>query len=115
MRHVDHEERADFVRHLAETRPIDVTRIGRGSRYDQLRLVPARHFFHLLIVDQMTVGLDAVGYDLEPLARLIGRRAVGEMAALVQRHAQKSVARFEQRHEYGLVSLRAGVRLDVGE
>ena len=52
----------------------------------------ARHLFHLLVVDQVRVGLHAVGHDLEPLARLVGGRAVREMAALVERHAHEGVA-----------------------
>ena len=115
VRHVDHEEGADLVGDLAEAREVDVARIGRGAGDDQLRLVAARHLFHLLVVDQVAVGLHAVGHDLEPLARLVGRRAVREMAALVERHAHEGVARLQQRHEHGLVGLRAGVRLDVGE
>ena len=41
-------------------------------------------------------------------------RAVGEVAALVERHAQHGVAGLEQREIGGGVGLRAGVRLDVG-
>ncbi len=37
------------------------------------------------------------------------------MSALVERHAEERVAGLEQRHEHGLVGLRAGVRLHVGE
>ena len=37
------------------------------------------------------------------------------MAALIERHAEELVARLQQRHEHGLVGLRARVRLHVGE
>src|SRR5580704_2903735 len=115
VRHIDHEEGANLVGHLAEARPVDVTRVGRSAGHDQPGLLLARHRFHLLVVDQVAVGLDAVRHDLEPLARLVGRRAVCEMAALVECHAHEFVAGLQQRHEYRLVGLRAGVRLHVGE
>ena len=115
VRHVDHEEGTDLVGDLAEARPVDVARVGRRAGHDQLGLLLACQGFHLLVVDQVGVGLDAVGYDLEPLARLVGGRAVREVAALIERHAHELVAGLQQRHEHRLVGLRAGMRLDVGE
>ena len=61
VRHVDHEEGADLVGHLAEAREVDLARIGRGAGDDQLRPVAARDLLHLLVVDQVGVGFHAVG------------------------------------------------------
>ena len=46
---------------------------------------------------------------------MFGGRAVREVAAGVEAHAEDRVARLQQRQEHGLVRLRAGMRLDVGE
>ena len=40
---------------------------------------------------------------------------MGQMAAGRQGHAHEGVAGLQQRQEHGLVGLRAGMRLDVGE
>ena len=57
----------------------------------------------------------AVAHDLEPLARHVDRRAVGEMAAGGEIEPHEGVAGLHQRHEHGLVGLAAGVRLHIGE
>jgi hypothetical protein len=66
-------------------------------------------------VDQVVVGPHAVLDGVEPLARLVGRRAVGQVAAGGEAHAHDRVARLEQRQMTRLVGLRRRVRLDVGE
>jgi hypothetical protein len=40
--------------------------------------------------------------------------AVGQVAAMGERHAHDAVARLQQRQEHRLVRLSAGMRLDVG-
>jgi glycine hydroxymethyltransferase len=63
----------------------------------------------------LVLRTDAVMKCLEPLAREIRRRAVGEMAAGGEREAEDRIARLRQRQEYGLIGLAAGIRLDVGK
>ena len=75
----------------------------------------ARQPFQLLIVQQPVVAPDAVLHGAEPLARQIGRRAVGQVAAGGEAHAQDRVARLQQGEERRLVRLRARMRLHVGE
>ena len=69
----------------------------------------------LVEVDPLVLLAHAVADRLEPLARDVGRRAVGEMAAGRERHAQDGVARPQQREEHREVGGRPAVRLDVGE
>ena len=69
----------------------------------------------LVHVDAMVVAAHAVGHHLEPLARHVDRRAVGEMAAGREVEAHEGVAGLHQRHEHFGVGRSAGVRLHVGE
>ena len=55
----------------------------------------------------------AVGMNLEPLAAEVDRRAVGQVAAMGEVHAQDAVADVEHGDVRGHVRLRPGVRLDV--
>ena len=64
---------------------------------------------------QLVVAAHAVGDDLEPLARHVDRRAVGQVAAGGEVEAHEGVAGLQQRQEHRLVRLAAGVRLHVGE
>ena len=115
MRHVDHEIRADLVGHPADAGEVDEARIGRTAGDDQLRLLRPRQAFQLVVVQQPVVASHAVLHGAEPLAGQVGRRAVGQVAAGRQAHAQDRVARLQQRQEHRLVGLRAGMRLHIGE
>ncbi len=103
----------DFVRDLAERRVVHRTRIRARARDDQLRLVFAREPRHLVVVDQFGVLADAVGDARVELAAETDLRAVRQVAAVRERHAEHGVARLQHRHEDGHVRLRARVRLDV--
>ena len=96
-----------------KTLEIDAQRVGGGAGDDQLRLVLARLGFHGVIID-LFLGIEAVGDDVEPLARHVQRHAVGQVAALGQAHAHDRVTRLQQAEEHRLVGLRAGVGLHVG-
>ncbi len=112
--HVHHEPRAHLVGDGPEAGEIDDARIGRTASDDQLRLAFEREPLDLVIIDLVGVGLDHVGHHLEPLARLVDRGAVGEMAAGGEVEAHVGVAGLEQREEHRLIGLRARVRLHVG-
>ena len=112
MRHVDHESGARVAGNLREAREIDPQAVGRGASDDDARLVLMREPFHLVVVDLLGL-VQAVRLDVEPLARDVDRRSVGQMSAHRQRHAQNGVARLGHAHEHRLVGLRAGMRLHV--
>ena len=55
------------------------------------------------------VAAHAIGHRLEPFARHVDRRAVGQMAAGGQVEAHEGVAGLQQREEHRLVGLAAGI------
>ena len=77
-------------------------------------LVLVREALDLVVVDRLGLRVQAVRHEVEPLAREVDRRAVGEVAAVGEAHAEDRVAGVEHRVVDGHVGLRAGVRLDVG-
>ena len=115
MRHVHHEIRADLVGHTADAGKVDEARIGGTAGDDQLWLLRARQPLQLLIVQQSVIAPNAVLHGAEPFAGQVGRRAMGQVAAGGEAHAEDRVARFQQGKEYRLVRLRAGMRLHIGE
>ena len=115
MRHVDQEIGADLVGDLAEARELDEAAVGRAAGDDELRPVLAGKLRHLVDVDAPVLLAHAVLHRLEPFARQVRRRAVRQMAAGVEAHAQNRVAGLGERQEHRLVRLAAGVRLHVGE
>ena len=92
-----------------------IARNGRAAGDDQLGLVLGRKLGDLVVVDPQVLLAHAVLDRVEPLARLVGRRAVGQVAAGVEAHAQDGVAGLDQRLEHALVGLAARIRLHVGE
>ena len=93
-----------------------IARIGRAAGDDQLAAgarAPAPRT--CVEVDPLVLAAHAVADRLEPLAREVRRRAVGQMAAGGERHAEDGVAGLQQRQEHRLVGRCAAVRLHVGE
>ncbi len=91
--HVDHQIGSDPVGDGAEAGEVDGARIGRAAGDDQPGPVLVGQGLDRVIVDQVGVGRDAIGHGLEPAAGHGGRRAMGQVAAMSQAHAQDHVAR----------------------
>ena len=68
VRHVDHQQRADAVGDRAKALPVDHARIRRRAGDDQLGLVLVREPLGRVVVDELGLGIEAVGDDVEPLA-----------------------------------------------
>ena len=113
VRHVDHEQRAHLVGDVAEALPVGAQRVGGGAGHDHARVELAREVAHLVVVDLLGLA-QAVGHGVVELAGEVHRRAVREVAAVRERHAEDRVAGLEHGHVDGLVRLRARVRLHVG-
>src|SRR5690606_37832166 len=114
VRHVDPEDRADFIGDLAHARPVFETRIRRETTNDHFRFGFERDALHFVVVDHTGFGVETVRHDFVVFAREVGRVAVGEVAALRQVHAHHGVAGADQREEDGGVGLCARMRLYVG-
>ncbi|ENN85865.1 hypothetical protein RHSP_17832 [Rhizobium freirei PRF 81] len=113
--HVDHQIGADAVGDLAEALPVPDTGIGRATGDDQLRLGFFGLALNLIHVEQVVAFAHAVGHDVEPLAGHVDRRTMRQVTARIQVETHESIARLQEREEDGLVHLRTGVRLNVGE
>ena len=115
MRHVDEQVGADLVADFAEALEVDDARIGRAAGDDELRLVLARKLCDLVHVDALVLAPHAVRHRLEPFARHVDRRAVGEMAAGGEIEPHEGVAGLQEREEHFRVGGGAGMRLHIGE
>jgi hypothetical protein len=91
--HVHHQERVHAWAILPNRSKSSVRGIGAGAGHDQLGLDLGRLLLEGVVVDLLGLRVDAVGVDLVPLAAEVDRRAVGEVAAVGQVHAENPVAR----------------------
>ena len=114
VRDVGHQQRAALVgdvRASASSR----WRASRPKRRSTMSfgLCSQREFLGCVVVD-LLLRVQAVGDDAVELAARVDRRAVREVAAVRERHAEDRVAGLEDRDVHRLVRLRARVRLHVG-
>ena len=113
VRHVHEEDRAHLVGDGAHACPVDDLRIRAETADQHLRLVFHCKALDFVVIDQALL-VHAVLHRVEQLAGNVDLGAVGQVAAVGQRHAQDGVARLQQGQEHGLVGLRARMRLHVG-
>ena len=114
VRHVDHQQRAHLVGDLAKAREVELARVRRPARQQQLGPVLAREAGHLVHVDDRVGLAHVVGDRLIQPSRHVRLAAVREVAAVIQRQAEEAVPRLKQRVIHRRVGLRPGVRLHVG-
>ena len=109
------EKGAGRLAYGAEAGEVPMPRISRAAGHDELRLVFARQRLDLVHVDPVRGSIDAIGDHLEPAARHVDRRPMGEMPAGGEIEAHERIAGLHQGHEHALVGLAAGIGLDIGE
>ena len=114
VRGVDEQQRADVVGDRSERVEVDDAGVRGRAGDDQLRTGLLRERADHVVVEGLRLVVDAVRDELVHPAAEVDRRAVGEVAALVEPHPHHPVARLQHRHERGLVGVRARVRLHVG-
>ena len=93
---------------------VDDPGVGGGAGHDGLGPVLPGQVADLVVVEALVALADPVGHEVVEPAAEVHRRAVGEVAALVEAHAEDGVARLEQGQVGGHVGVGAGVGLDVG-
>ena len=114
MGHVHEHIGPDLVAYLAYLSPVDDAGIGGGAGDYHLRAQLLGHAEHLVIVDELRLGVHAVAVDVEVFAGYGGPGAVGEVAAAGEVHTHEHVPGLRQGEIDGNVRLGAGVRLHVG-
>ena len=65
----------------------------------------AGHAGHFVHVDNLRIAGDAVGHRIEPFARHVNWRSVGQMPASREIKPHKRIARLKQREENRLIHL----------
>ena len=108
--HIDHEVSAHLVGDFAHALEIDDARVSGSAAYDELGLVLLGEALHLVVVDKLGFGVNAVGDDVVVLAREVYRGTMGKMAAVVERKAQNGVAQVDK----GLISSKVGIGAGMG-
>ena len=111
---VEDEQGADLVADVAEGLGVDDAGVGGGAGDDHLGPLGLGQVADLVVVEALVALGHAVGDEPVELPADVDRRAVGEVAALVEAHAQDRVARLEQGQVDGQVGVGAGVGLHVG-
>ena len=113
MRDVSHQNGAYRVRDVRKAFEVNVKRIGRSTRDDELGLMFLGQALDFIVVDCFGVIAHAVAHDIEITAGKIEVHAVREMAAVGKAHPHHRVARIQKAEQNGFVGLRTGVRLDI--
>lgn len=113
MRDICQQGSAHRVGNGAEALPVGHPRIGGVSGDDDLGLMLYGQRFHRIVIDALGLRVDVVVYDLVELARTVDRRAVRQVTAVQQVHAQDDIARVEQRGIHGIIGRGPRQRLDV--
>ena len=114
VRGVEQEQRADLVGDGLERRRVEPARVAGGAGDDQLRPVLQREVAHLVHVDALVAGGHLVGDEVVQLAAGVDRRAVGEVAAVVEAETEHRVAGLQDGLVRAHVGVGAAVRLHVG-
>ena len=81
------------MRNFGHDLEINLARIGRRARDQQLRLVLLDEILHHIIINTAGGGIDAVADAVVDLAREVDLCTVRQMAAVCQIHAHECVAR----------------------
>ena len=91
VRHVDHQHRANLVSDLAHLGEVHAARVGGVAGDDDERLELARLRGEGVVVEQLGLGVGAVGTLVEHLARHVGPEAVRQVAACIEGHAEQAL------------------------
>ena len=115
VRHVHHEVRVHFSGDGGHALEVDDARVRARAAHDELGAHLLGDALHLVVVDGLRLGIHAVAGEIVVAPREVHRRAVREVPALVQAHAQHGVAQLEQCRVRAEVGVRAAVGLHVRE
>ena len=83
MRHIHMQIGTDRICDLAHAGKVDLPRHRRAAGDDQLWLMVGGQRGHFIIINQVVLFAHAVLHRVEPFARLVGPRPMGQMAARI--------------------------------
>ena len=112
--HVHHEIGAHLMGDFRHALEVDEARVGRGAADDDLRAALLRDALELVVVDGLGLGIHAVGDDVVQKTGEVHGAAVGEMAAVVEAHAEHRVAGLDDGKIRAEVRAGTGMGLHVG-
>ena len=113
--HVHPEISAHLIGDGTEAGEVDHAGIGGCAGHNHLRAALPGNAGYLIVVNAAGSFVHTIGDDMEVLTGVVHRAAVGQVAAVVQIHAQHGISRLAERHIDRVVGLRTRVRLDVGK
>ena len=114
VRRIHHHDRAHLITDGPERSEVNQPRIGSCAADNHARLVFESETAHLVIVNEFGVLPYAIRHDVEPLAREVDLRSVGEVAAMRKAHRKHCVARFSESAVDRDVCAGAAMRLQIG-
>ena len=113
MCHIDHEDSAYLVRHTANTGVIPLATISRSACNNQFGLILTRNALQLVVIHATCVLANTIRQSVEHKAGEVNSRTVTQVAAVTQIQSKERVTSLHTSHEYGHISLCAGVRLYI--
>ena len=114
VRHIHHQLGVHRIGDSPKAREIQRARVCARARHDEFRAMLFRKPLHLVVVNRLKFAVDAIGYDVVDLRRKVHRRAVRQMAALVEAHSHNGIARLQGCEVRRHIRLRAAVGLHIG-
>ena len=113
VRDIGHEVRADLVRDRPEPGKVEDPRVRARPDDDHLRLVLHGKALYLVVVEHLRVPAHAIGYGIIDGPRKTDGRAVGQVPAVGQGHAEDRVAGPQHAEVRRHIGLRPGVGLHI--
>ncbi len=113
--HVHEQVGPHLVGDLREALEVNDTGVGGGTGDDHFGAVTSGQISNLVIVDAVGYGVYAVGHHFVLLPGEVDGGAVGQVAAIVQAHAQDGVAILAEGLVDSVVCLCAGMGLYIGK
>src|SRR5699024_8037827 len=94
--HIHKEVGSDFVRDFTEASKIELTRVGRPTCNDHLRLMFTCQSGNFVHIDFVCCLIDRVGHDVVQTTREVQLHAVCEVTTMSKVEAHDRIARTDQ-------------------
>ena len=112
--HIDHQDSAYAICDLTHALVVPLTRVGRGTTDDELRVGLLGLALHIVVVDTTVLLTYTVGNGVVEDTGGVDEGPVGQVTAVIEVETHEGVAGVEASLEDRHIGLSAGVRLHVG-